>query len=538
MTTALGFILFMAALILFAFLSYLLSVVIHEFGHAIPMYIFTKKPVDIFIGSWGNKNDSFIIKLYKFTVFVSKKRWYFPIGLCSGQNSHLTPLQHIVVFAMGPLSSFVLAILGFYFVFAYDMHGGLKFITFIFLSISSLLLVSSLNPTKKPIPLSSGGITYRDGYWIKKYFLLLFKDKDYLKKYDHLNSLLANGNNEAFIRNFKKYASNGFNSLDMVKNAAYLFFNNADYNEASKLFEELEISRNLEYNEFYLKAYCEYYTGNYSIAKLYNTKALEYKPNYLPSLVLKLEWDIEEGKNNEIEKLFKRVKESKSKDFYEHFILGRISINKGKIEEAIESFEQAQKYNPNETSSLMYLGVSHAKNGNLQKSKAIYETLELNKTEKAFEYTCIGYLLIELYEYKKSIEYLLEALKIEHTNIYALNNMSFALNCLGRYNDALQYANKGISLTQDKYYLYTNKAFAQLMLGNLEEGKATNESGLSLNPNSSHAYRNLGLYYKEKGNLPLAKEYLLKAIELDKTTIYAKPLLTEVEKLLNQKTHQ
>lgn len=176
-------------LIISVFFIRVFSVLVHELGHAIPALIFTKERVVVYIGSYGTTENSFRIELNKLTIFIYKNPLYLLIGLCSHKYNNLSILKNIIVIVMGPLSSFIIAVISAYFVFAYDFHGMLKTLSFIFLISSLLDLYYNLRPSSTPIKLSHGGVSYNDGYQLKQNLKLLFKSKDYQKKYAHLSSL-------------------------------------------------------------------------------------------------------------------------------------------------------------------------------------------------------------------------------------------------------------------------------------------------------------------------------------------------------------
>jgi tetratricopeptide (TPR) repeat protein len=498
------------------------GVLTHEIGHAIPMYLFSKKNVNIFIGSRGDIEGSLKVSLGKITFYFSKTQWFFPIGMCSGQSKDFSPLQHIIVFAMGPLFTFILAIVASLFVFVCDMHKSLEISAFLFLVLATIMLIYNLNPKKRIAEMRQ-----TDGYWIKQYSKLLFKDKDYQKKYSRLASLTDTDGEVNFLDHYETYVAEGFKSTEMLENAAIIAFNRGYYKKAANYLSQLENAKQFTVQDYNLRAYAEFNLGNNDTAKHYCAKALNINPNYVSALFLELEWIFEEGRTTEADNLLKRVSNVKNKGVNEYYFEGRIYLHRGEIKKAIEAFENVENKGFNITHSI-YLSLAYALNGDREKALAGF--VSFDKKEKPFidEYINYALVLVMLKDYTKGMKILLKALGINHNNTLALNNMSDLLNRMERYQDAIDYADKGISITRQKYYLYTNKAFAQLMLKQTEEGKVTNDYGLALNPASSYGYRNMGIYYMQKGDNKLAIEYLQKAYDLDKTTFMVVSLLYDL----------
>ena len=88
------------------YMIFLLSTIIHEFGHALPALILTKENVKIILGKNTEKSKKIslsrlIIKFRAFNPFVGFTYW---------DESELTRFKKIVILAGGPIFSLVFAI--------------------------------------------------------------------------------------------------------------------------------------------------------------------------------------------------------------------------------------------------------------------------------------------------------------------------------------------------------------------------------------------------------------------------------------------
>lgn len=117
---------------------------------------------------------------------------------------YATNLSHgkrIIISALGPLMSLMLAVIALYVSFSFNFHGAVKLCIAIF-SFSALVDLRNIYPNPTPIITDNGTITYQDGYRI----MLLLKNKD------------------------------GYTLL----NKAYKFYAEENYKEAIKFFEKLK----------------------------------------------------------------------------------------------------------------------------------------------------------------------------------------------------------------------------------------------------------------------------------------------------------
>lgn len=158
-------ILFIAFSVLFVIRPF--TILCHELGHAIPAMLFTKKPVTIYLGSYGDTKNCFSPTIGKLTFFIRKNIFNWRGGLCSPSSTTFTRTQQIIFTFTGPLASFIIGAIAVYFTFNENITG-LTQLFFIMLMASALLdAYSNLRSTPIPITLTNGSIIYNDGYMLK-----------------------------------------------------------------------------------------------------------------------------------------------------------------------------------------------------------------------------------------------------------------------------------------------------------------------------------------------------------------------------------
>lgn len=165
------------SLILLAFVLLLLAIrllttLLHEIGHAIPAILLTRKRVSIYIGSYGDPNDSLHLRLGLLDMWLKYNplNWWY--RLCVPSATVVSVNRQIIYTMTGPLASITIASIACYYTFAFDVDR-LKFVMVIFVFSAIYDLLTNLIPRSESIRLSDGTVTYNDGYQLKQ--LLYYK---------------------------------------------------------------------------------------------------------------------------------------------------------------------------------------------------------------------------------------------------------------------------------------------------------------------------------------------------------------------------
>jgi len=155
-----------------------LTTLFHEFGHAIPSLAFTKSPVKVFIGTYGNSNDGLNFNLGRLQVFFKFNIFNWNMGLCS--HSGVSGFwRNFWIIIGGPIASMLIALPLIYFISNYDLPLFRMYAMMAFLIAAFIDFFVNIIPQNSPIATSSGRATYNDGYQL----FLLFKRATYPKEY-------------------------------------------------------------------------------------------------------------------------------------------------------------------------------------------------------------------------------------------------------------------------------------------------------------------------------------------------------------------
>ncbi len=159
--------------------------------------------------------------------------------------------------------------------------------------------------------------------------------------------------------------------------------------------------------------------------------------------------------------------------------------------------------------------------GRYEEALSAYEEAIRLKPDYETAWFCKGSQLGNLERYEEAIAAYDEAIKLKADYIEAIFNKAILLKKLGHQDignqqfhliieTCQQYKNKD-NQTIDFWNVY---AASLTCLGQYEEVEQILQKALAINPNHPNTNYNLACYYAIQDNIPLAVEYLAKAIQL------------------------
>ncbi|HUW81469.1 MAG TPA: tetratricopeptide repeat protein [Phycisphaerae bacterium] len=112
-----------------------------------------------------------------------------------------------------------------------------------------------------------------------------------------------------------------------------------------------------------------------------------------------------------------------------------------------------------------------------------------------------------------------EVLRVDPKTRYALNNLAYLLaEDLGRPAEAMRYAERAFQLAREDANVIDTLGWVECLNGQYDAAIGTLRSALAIDPDMVAAVFHLGEAYRRSGNLPLAEQYLQKALELAEAT--------------------
>ena len=259
---AIGFIFIAAA-------SRIITITVHELGHALPSLLFTNGDVEIHVGSFGDNKDSFKIDLGRLKAFFKLNILQWNSGLCSRKEN--TSLFHSIIIVLGgPFFSLMLGGILFFILKFYAWGEVMTFI-FAFFIISSVYdFFVNIIPLSTPILLADGSVTYNDG----THFLNMIKASRMPEDYNEGLKLQQQQKHDAAIEQFKKAIAEGHNDKQIHFSLIDSLSESGKLDQALKHVEFLQKNNRLVISDYS-------YVGNILLQKENYRAAIQFFNQYL-----------------------------------------------------------------------------------------------------------------------------------------------------------------------------------------------------------------------------------------------------------------
>jgi tetratricopeptide (TPR) repeat protein len=141
-----------------------ITVLIHEFGHAVPIVLLTKDRVSVYIGTYGDRTRCFTIRTKRFDIWLLRNPLQWQKGCCIPHAMDITARRQFLFILAGPFASLVVAGLACIITFGFDLYPILK-VFFVLLLLSAIFdLFINLIPRKRLRSTEERIMGYSDGY--------------------------------------------------------------------------------------------------------------------------------------------------------------------------------------------------------------------------------------------------------------------------------------------------------------------------------------------------------------------------------------
>ena len=350
------------------------TVLLHELGHAIPAMLLTKEGATVYIGSYGDKSQSFRIPIGGLEIWFRYNPIKWHGGVCIPKAEDIS-LDKIAIYTIcGPLFSFFIAACFFYLTLSYDLHGSVKLICAFAFGSTILDLIFNLIPQK--MTMADGTQLLSDGY-------TLFNLRTYKRFPDEYANAVESYSKEEYEKTakiFEDFISRGLVNEDVYRYAStsYLYIQN--YEKAYKIQKEFEIRYELNSDDYYnLGLTCSML--NLKEDKMrYFKKSLELNPENLHSLN-NMGYELnKKDKYQEAILLFDKAIEIQSDFAYAYNNRGHAKIEIGQFDDGLKDLKYSLQLNSENSYVYRNLGIYHLKNN--EKSEALKYFLQSKQIDK------------------------------------------------------------------------------------------------------------------------------------------------------------
>ena len=360
------------------FISSPLISLFHELGHAISYLIFTKpEKIDIYVGSYGNKNTAINFKIGKLEFYIKKS---FPfvkgVGLCASSKAESNYIKYIIILLAGVVFNLLWAIL-----FAsIAAHSGandlVKIFCYVFLGISILSLIVNLIPGE--VKSSNGYKIDNDG----KLIIFCLQVKRHLPDYLEARKLLSENENELAISKLLIVSEVTHNKnkkiLRMLIDAYTL---TKQHKKALKYLNLLEKQGDLSVYELPCKGCMQSFTRQYDEAMETYREALKLDKNNVQALHNVAYTLIEKGAFIVAQRAIDKVVKIDPKFYPVYNNMGYSKILQGELEEGKALIDKYIAHNAEDAYAYKALGIYYVKMGDENFANINFDkALELDNT--------------------------------------------------------------------------------------------------------------------------------------------------------------
>jgi tetratricopeptide (TPR) repeat protein len=195
--------------------------------------------------------------------------------------------------------------------------------------------------------------------------------------------------------------------------------------------------------------------------------------------------------------------------------LGVMLDRQGKVQEAIEHYEQALRLKPHLADAHYNLGLALGRQGKGQEAIGHYEQALRLKPDDAEAHNNLGLALTGQGRLKEAIGHYQQALRIKPDDTEAHNNLGIALMGQGRLEEAIGHYQQALRLNPDYAEAHYNMGLVLQKMGRAQEAVGHYEQALGIKPDYVEARLNLGVILAQQGRLQEAIGHWEQALRIN-----------------------
>tara|TARA_B100000787_G_C16187805_1_gene295694 strand:- start:803 stop:2392 length:1590 start_codon:yes stop_codon:yes gene_type:complete len=205
----------------------------------------------------------------------------------------------------------------------------------------------------------------------------------------------------------------------------------------------------------------------------------------------------------------------------EIFKLANESLQKNKLEEALNLYNQVLKINPNHEGTLSNLGVVYKKFENFEEAIDCYEKIIEINPNNVIAHNNLGAVYYDLGKNQKAKNYYEKAIKIDPDYPNAHVNLGNIFKDLKEHQKAKKCYERALEINPNLIIALNNLGNIFLDLKNYQKAKDYYYKSIAINPNLAISYFNLGNAFSELQEYQKAIDYFQKTIDIDSNNVDA-----------------
>ena len=348
-------------------LTRVVTVIIHELGHAAAGLLLFKGQISIYIGSYGNPKNGIHFKVGRLAIHFKYNPLFWGHGLCTSDTKEISYTQGYLFTLAGPLASLIMGILSLCVLINPESHGALKVVS-LFLLFSSLFdFLLNIRPNDNPIFLHDGTLTYNDGQTLK----LLGKYRNVYKEITLLRQYYENGEIEKGILFFEESYSRKPDP-NLLRAGIEMNIKAQNFAKALDMFQQLQNEDELSHIDYCNLGLAHSYDQQHIKALAYYNKSLEMNPESFYSLnnrgyTLNLLEKYQEAMRD-----FNKAIELNPRFAYAYNNRGLSKIKLGDTEGGLYDIEKSMQLDSTNSYAFKNLGIYHKDKGDLDEAMKLF----------------------------------------------------------------------------------------------------------------------------------------------------------------------
>ena len=178
----------------------LVTTFFHEMGHALPALAFTDKPVEVYVGSYGDISKTLQMQFGRLKMFFKLNIFEWQIGLCRREGEVKSDWRRALIIIGGPIASLLISIPLILQLKNIQSQEIIFFACLVFIAAAVVDLFVNLYPFASPMQMHDGGVAYSDGYQLRALIAQSFMPDEYFE----LQKLYSEEKHDELIENAEK----------------------------------------------------------------------------------------------------------------------------------------------------------------------------------------------------------------------------------------------------------------------------------------------------------------------------------------------
>lgn len=256
-----------------------ITTLVHEYGHALPALLFTDEKVEVYIGSYGNIENSTIFTSGRLTTYFTFNMLNWNMGLCRTHGS-VSIVQNFIITLGGPIASILLSIPLILWFQQGGLHDFWQFVIPIFALSAAYDFIINIIPWGTPMKLHDGSEIYNDGQQLVFLFKSATKPPAYWQGF---NFLKEKKYTEALTQ-FQRLLDQNIHDRSVYEAMADCLIGQKKYYEALELYENILNKFKPKAQDYSRLGALHLKIRNYETALDYLNKAIHQQPHNAQNL--------------------------------------------------------------------------------------------------------------------------------------------------------------------------------------------------------------------------------------------------------------